>query len=249
MAQEIFKRYEKKYMLNKEQYHALMCELVKWMEADRYGKHRISNIYFDTSDYTLIRQSIEKPIYKEKVRLRGYGDLTEDSTVFLELKKKFDGIVYKRRVEMKLSEARAYLEHGVMPDVNKQIMSEIDYAFQRYKLQPKAFVAYDRMAFAGKEDPNLRVTFDRFISCRNRKLDLAQKGPDVLLLNDEQVLMEVKIPGAMPLWMSRVFAENHIYPVSFSKYGTYYKEYLYEEVEELASRAGIRAQMREGVLN
>lgn len=249
MAQEIFKRYEKKYMLNRDQYQVLMAELNKWMDADEYGQHRISNIYFDTADYELIRQSIEKPVYKEKVRLRGYGNLTDDSTVFLELKIKFDGIVYKCRVSMKLSEARAYIENGVIPEVNRQIMQEIDYAFKRYKLEPKAYVAYDRMAYAGKENPDLRVTFDRFISCRKGRLDLAQKGPDVLLLSEDQILMEVKIPGAMPLWMSRVFAEQKIFPVSYSKYGTYYKEYLCENVAKVASKAERQMHMREGVLN
>lgn len=248
MAQEIFRRVEKKYMLNREQYNRLMEELSRWMDADDYGQHRISNIYFDTPDYKLIRESIEKPVYKEKVRMRGYGTLTDDSTVFLELKKKFDGIVYKRRVSMKLSDAKAYLEDGTMPDVNRQIMQEIDYTFKRYRLQPKAFVAYDRVAYAGKDNPDLRVTFDRFISCRDQKLDLAQKGPDVLLIGEDQILMEVKIPGAMPLWMSRIFAECKIYPVSYSKYGTYYKEHLYENVEKKASMAVGRAQMREGVL-
>ena len=248
MAQEIFKRYEKKYMLNRMQYENLMAEMEKWMVADQYGQHTISNIYFDTSDFELIRQSIEKPEYKEKVRMRGYGTMDEDSMIFLELKKKYDGIVYKHRVTMKLSEVRAYLEDGVMPDVNPQIMKEIDYAFHHYKLQPKAYVAYDRAAYAGKDNPDLRVTFDKRIRCRNRKLDLAEKDAEVYLLDTDQILMEVKIPGAMPLWMSHVFSENGIYPVSYSKYGTYYKNYLYQEVEENAI-VDCCLHMKEGVMS
>lgn len=231
MAQEIFKRYEKKYMLNGFQYEKLMRELRKWMYEDDYGQHRISNIYFDTPDYDLIRQSIEKPIYKEKVRMRCYGTVTEDSIVFLEIKKKYDGIVYKRRVSMKLHEAKDYFEKGIRPNVNKQIMQEIDYAFMRYNLQPRAYVAYDRTAFIGNENSDLRVTFDRRISCRNQNLSLEQSGPDIHLLDSDQVLMEVKIPGAMPMWMCHLFSELAIYPVSYSKYGTYYKKQLYHEVE------------------
>lgn len=231
MSQEIFKRYEKKYMLNGSQYEKLMTELQKWMYADDYGQHRISNIYFDTPDYDLIRQSIEKPAYKEKVRIRSYGTVTEDSTVFLEIKKKYDGIVYKRRVSMKFHEAKDYFEKGIHPNVNKQIMQEIDYAFRRYHLQPKAYVAYDRTAYIGNENSDLRVTFDRRIGCRDQNLSLELGGPDVLLLDSDQVLMEVKIPGAMPMWMCRLFSELAIYPVSYSKYGTYYKKKLYHEVE------------------
>lgn len=247
MAQEIFKRYEKKYMLSNEQYQKLMCELAKHMYADEYGLHTISNIYFDTPDYALIRQSIEKPKYKEKVRMRGYGDITGDSTVFLEIKKKYDGVVYKRRASMTLDEARAYLKEGTAPSGNPQILKEIDYDFKRYQLEPKVFLAYDRMAFADKENSDLRVTFDRRIRCRSRHLDLEEKGPEILLLPEDQVLMEVKIPGAMPLWMCRLFSECEIYPTSFSKYGTFYQRYLYQEAEKAARYAGVPANVKEGV--
>ena len=226
MAQEIFKRYEKKYILEEQQYLALMSRLVTKMTADDYGLHTISNIYFDTEDYELIRTSIEKPEYKEKLRLRCYGKAEEDGSVFVELKKKLDGVVYKRRVEMKLTDARKYLYYGIYPERDNQILREIDYTAGRYNLKPAASISYDRLAFFGKEDGELRVTFDHNIRCRNHTLDLS-KGPfGTQLLEPGQMLMEVKIPGAMPMWMSRLFAELMIYPVSYSKYGTYYKEYL-----------------------
>lgn len=232
MAQEIFQRYEKKYLLTKEQYLDLMCELVKWMYADDYGQHTISNIYFDTDNYELIRQSIQKPAYKEKVRMRGYGKIDDNSTVFIELKKKFAGIVYKRRVSMTRAEARTYLQDGVWPEGgNRQILKEIDYTIGRYQLKPKVYLAYDRMAFVGKENSDLRVTFDRNIRCRDWDVSLLPGQMNVPLLEDEQVLMEVKIPGAMPMWMCKVFSQCKIYPVSFSKYGTYYQRYLYQDVE------------------
>lgn len=226
MAQEIFKRYEKKYMLTTAQYHALMKELEKRMARDEYGEHTISNIYFDTADFRLIRASIEKPVYKEKLRLRAYGRVDENSTVFIELKKKYDGIVYKRRVTMKLPEARRYLYFRQRPQMDSQILQEIDYTLTHYDLIPKAYVAYDRVAYYGKKNPELRVTFDKNIRCRNHSLDLQKGSHGSLELENGMILMEVKIPNAMPLWMSSLFSLLCIYPVSFSKYGSYYKTHL-----------------------
>lgn len=226
MAQEIFKRYEKKYMLSEQQYTCLLRALIARMAIDEYGKHTISNIYFDTRDYELIRTSIEQPAYKEKLRLRAYGTVKEDSTVYVELKKKYDGVVYKRRVPMAMQEAGKYLDYGIRPKEDSQIFREIDYTLKRYDLKPAAYIAYDRIALFGKEDPELRVTFDRNIRCRNYMLDLRCGENGSRILEKGQVLMEVKVPGAMPLWMSRLLAGLNIYPDSFSKYGTYYQEYL-----------------------
>ncbi|WP_313187291.1 polyphosphate polymerase domain-containing protein [Lacrimispora sp.] len=228
MVQEIFKRYEKKYLLAPDQYQGLMRELVKRMSADSYGKHTISNIYFDTRDFELIRHSAEKPDYKEKVRLRAYGKPEEESTVYAELKKKYDGVVYKRRIPLIMEEARKYLYYGIYPKEDSQVLKEIDYVMRLYDLKPMAFVAYDRTAFFGNENRELRVTFDRNIRCRNRELDLVKGDYGTCILTENQILMEVKIPGAMPVWMSRMFSQLEIYPVSFSKYGMYYKGILYK---------------------
>lgn len=229
MSQEIFKRYEKKYMVARPQYEVLCRELEGRMVMDEFGRHTISNIYFDTEDYELIRTSIEKPAYKEKLRLRAYGEVKENSTVFLELKKKCGGIVYKRRISMELGEARRYLYQGIYPASDSQILREIDYAVKRYRLKAGACVAYDRRAYYGNEDNELRLTFDENIRCRASELDLAFGPHGTPILPPGTVLMEVKIPGAMPLWMSHIFSELSIYPISYSKYGTYYQEYLYPE--------------------
>ena len=228
MAQEVFKRYEKKYLLTLAQYQGLKWELVKRMSADCYGKHTISNIYFDTRDFELIRHSAEKPDYKEKVRLRAYGKPEEGSTVYAELKKKYDGIVYKRRMPLIMTEARKYLYYGIYPNEDSQIFKEINYVMGLYDLKPMAFVAYDRTAFFGNENRELRVTFDRNIRCRSEELDLVKGDFGTCILNENQVLMEVKIPGAMPVWMSCMFSQLGIYPASFSKYGMYYKQILYK---------------------
>lgn len=224
--QEVFKRYEKKYLLTKNQYQLLSASLHEYMTADQYGKYMISNIYFDTPNYELIRTSLEKPIYKEKLRLRSYGTPAEQDLVFIELKKKFDGIVYKRRAAMPLKNASAYLYHGKTPDTNQQIVRELNWVLKQYDLSPAAYIAYDRIALFGNEDENLRVTFDFNIRCRDSALELDKGDYGTELLKPGEVIMEVKIANTMPLWLSRLFSELQIFPTSYSKYGSYYKNYL-----------------------
>lgn len=230
MAQEVFKRYEKKYIISIEQYNELMSQMITRMSADQYGKHTISNIYFDTSGFDLIRTSLNKPTYKEKIRLRSYGQPAEDNSVFIELKKKFDGVVYKRRVPLPLKDARKYLYYGIKPEKDSQILREIDYSMNLYEPKPKVYLAYERIAFFGKEDPELRVTFDMNIRARENNLDLSKSSYGIPLLEKGMLLMEIKIPGAMPVWMSRMLSEIKIFPVSFSKYGTYYNKYIATQV-------------------
>lgn len=236
MAQEIFKRYEKKYSLTQDQYHQLMGYLNQSMTMDHYGKHKICNVYYDTLDYELIRTSLEKPEYKEKVRLRSYGVPSGEDTVFLELKKKFDGVVYKRRAAMTLGEANAYLRQQIRPKQDGQILHELDYTIRRYDLKPAVYLSYDRIAYYGNEDPELRVTFDTNIVGRSFALDLEQGSFGVNVLGQGRILMEVKIPGAMPVWMSRVFSNLDIFPITFSKYGAYYKRYILKQNEETGGR-------------
>ncbi len=226
MIQQVFERYEKKYLVTREQYYRLIERMLPMMQPDQYGKHLICNIYFDTPDYQLIRTSLEKPVYKEKIRLRSYGIPAEADTVYLELKKKYDGIVYKRRVDMTLQDARKYLWYGIRPEIESQVFREIDYAYQFYQAKPMVYLAYERIAFSGREDPELRVTFDMNIRARDCCLELGKDTYGDWLLEPGKYLMEIKIPGAMPVWMSRVLSELRIYPVSFSKYGTYYKDFL-----------------------
>ena len=238
MAQKVFERYEKKYMLTYRQYEALKRILPQYMEPDRFTNYTIQNIYYDTDNFELIRTSIEKPKYKEKMRVRMYGDrLTEHTKVFLELKKKYDHVVYKRREEMPYRQAKAFLSSGICEGGRSQILREIDYAMRRYGLHPAVFVAYDREAYKGTENSELRLTFDHNIRCRDYDLDFAAGDYGTELLTGDQVLMEVKIPGAMPLWMARFFSEQQIWPASFSKYGTYYSRYLKEDVREKAEES------------
>ena len=216
---ENFQRVEKKYLMTQETYLDFLKETEKYIQLDEFGLHTICNIYFDTAHYDLIRNSIEKPVYKEKLRLRSYGIPGENDKVYLELKKKWKGIVYKRRISLTLKEVEDYLERGVIPKQKDQIFDEIDYFVRFYHPEPKLYLAYDRRAYYGLEDHNLRITFDENIRSREKDLELEDGDYGEKLLEEDMVLMELKVPGAVPIWLSEIMSRLHIYPISFSKYG------------------------------
>ena len=224
--QNIFKRYEIKYLITKEQKETIEQLMSGYMEADKYGRSTICNIYFDTPNYLLIRRSTDKPMYKEKLRVRSYGTADKESTIFVELKKKYDSVVYKRRIDMKEKTAMKFLcERRKKPE--SQIGREIDYCFERYEgLQPKVFISYEREAFYSKTDKNFRITFDEKILWRDYDLSLCSGAYGSELLKKDEALMEIKTAGAIPLWLTRFLSENKIYKTSFSKYGTAYAEIL-----------------------
>lgn len=230
---DVFQRVEKKYLMTAETCQLFQKEIQAYMQADQYGLHTICNIYFDTISDELIRNSIEKPVYKEKLRLRSYGIPNYNSQVFLEIKRKYKGIVYKRRVAMTLKEASYYLEHGIRPKNDSQILKEIDYFIKFYKPIPKLYLAYDRVAFFGKEDNNIRMTIDANIRSRKDDLALEQGDRGELLLEQDMYLLEIKVPNAYPIWLAEILSKLEIYPISFSKYGNIYKQNLLKEKEEL----------------
>ena len=221
----IFQRTEKKYQLNKEQCRAFLEQVEDLIQADEFGMHTISNIYYDTDDYGLIRHSIEGSGYKEKFRIRGYGEIESNSVIYLELKKKVRGVVHKRRAALPYKQAKRYLRNGVFPDGDNQILKEIQYFLGYYKAVPKLYLAYDRTAYEGIEDSSLRITIDQNIRSRNYDLDLSC-GDKGTALDSPSYLMEIKVQKAYPLWLSRLLSELEIYPASFSKYGTIYKEFI-----------------------
>lgn len=230
--QETFKRYEIKYIVDSEQYDQLMEHLEGKFLIDQYGRVIINNIYYDTPDFQLIQRSLEKPVYKEKLRLRSYGTPKDGEMVFVELKKKYKGIVYKRREKMELSQADAYLRKVEQPPKGTQITREIDWFLKSYpKLQPAMYISYSRIAMHGVDNPNLRITFDKDILWRVDQLNLKQGVYGNLILEPGQQLMEIKIPAAMPLWLSHLLDELGIYPSSFSKYGRGYLEYMKQNLQ------------------
>lgn len=229
--QTIFKRYEIKYLLTEDQKEKILTAMEPYMALDKYGRSTIRNIYFDTDTYRLIRQSIEKPIYKEKLRIRSYGKASPDSTVFVELKKKYKHIVYKRRISLPEQEAMDWVCGSQHCSKQTQICDEIDYFIDYYEtLRPAVFLSYEREAYYSKDGSDFRVTFDDTILCRQENLSLCADAYGTPLLPDGMVLMEVKCSGGIPLWMVHALSEEHIYKTSFSKYGTAYQTMIYPEL-------------------
>ena len=224
--QDNFKRTEIKYLLNEAQYEAFMDRISKIARIDAYGKTQILNIYFDTPDFQLIRTSLEKPVYKEKLRLRTYGTPGDETNAFVEIKKKFKGVVYKRRISLPYAEAVEYLANGDCvhrSQCSPQIVGEIDAFVEQYEdLEPKMMISYNRIALEGIEDPALRITFDTDICWRTNHLDLRNGGQGRPLLKEGEHLMEIKITGAMDMEIARILSELSIFPASFSKYGKGY---------------------------
>ncbi len=196
------------------------------VQPDEYGEYTICNVYLDTANDDLIRRSVEKPVFKEKLRVRSYGVPNASDRVFLEIKRKCKGTVYKRRVSMTCAQLQTYLETGEHPWAQSQIFSEIDWFMQFYAPVPKLFLAYDRVAFRGTAEPTLRITFDKNICYRRTALDLSAGADGELLLPQGQYIMEIKTDGAMPLWLCEILSTAQIYPTSFSKYGNIYKKQI-----------------------
>ena len=230
MVQCCFRRYEKKYFVTPAQQRTLLDGISAHMRKDDYGQYTICSIYYDTDDWRLIRASLEKPEYKEKLRVRSYGVPDDDGRVFVELKKKYKGVVYKRRITVKAWETEALL-NGKM-ETAEQIGREIQWFQRFYGAKPKVFIAYDRLAFAGIEEPELRLTMDSNIRWRTYELDLRKGDWGERLIPDDRILMEIKFPGACPLWLSRLLSDAGVFPTSFSKYGTCYREHILPETAE-----------------
>lgn len=234
--QTVFKRYELKYMLTSSQKQQILESISPYMELDQYGRTTIRNIYYDTDSYRLIRHSIESPAYKEKLRVRSYKKAVPDSTVFVELKKKYQHVVYKRRVSLSETEAVAWVSGQKHCTMDSQISREIDYVLDYYQtLHPTVFLSYEREAYYAKDHPDFRITFDDTILCRQEDLSLESEVYGTPLLPEGMVLMEIKCSGGMPLWMTQVLSENHIYKTSFSKYGTAYETIIYPKIKEASS--------------
>jgi len=220
MKENVFKRYELKYMLSTEQYEKIIKIIQEHMSIDKYGESTIQSLYYDTPNKLLIRRSIEKPNYKEKIRVRSYGLAKANQSVFLELKKKADGIVYKRRISIDEQKSIQFFK-GNETLGTTQIEKEINYFKNLYKdLTPSMLIIYDRTPYYG--DSELRVTFDKNIRYRTTDLDLHTSLEGKPILYGDQVLMEIKVSSAYPIWLVKILSEIKAYKTSFSKYGTAY---------------------------
>lgn len=229
--QMTFERYELKYMLTKAQRRALVKAMEGHLALDQYGHSTIRNIYFDTDSFRLVRRSIEKPLYKEKLRVRAYQEAKDDSLIFVELKKKFNSVVYKRRVMLPHRTAMDALIHHEPLPIQSQIGREIA-AFREFygpELMPAMLLTYEREAYYPVDGTDFRLTLDENILWRTFDMDLGAPVGGQSVLTPDTVLMEVKTPGGIPLWMTRFLSENRIYQTSFSKYGSAYQQWLAEE--------------------
>lgn len=223
MYENIFKRVEEKYLMTKEQYMKLFNMIKQNIEKDKYFQTTVCNIYFDTDNNDLIINSMEKPIYRHKVRLRSYGIPKIEDDVFLEIKSKYKKIVGKRRIKLTLKKFNDYLNKKEY-DEDNQIMKEIDYLFNYYNLKPSYFIAYDRKSYRGCDNKDLRITIDTNLRSRKTDLSLELGDKGKSYFDKEIYIMEIKTLGAMPLWLVKNLSSLGIYPVSFSKYGNIYKK-------------------------
>lgn len=235
-----FARKELKYRLTAAQDYFLREALAPYVRPDQYGESTICNLYYDTPDFRLIRKSIEKPVYKEKLRLRSYGPAGPEDNTFLELKKKYDGIVYKRRVCLTEREAMDYLSGKAHLPMDTQIARELDWFLMFYgTLRPMVYLNYDRTAFYSNEDPDLRITFDRNICFRTDDLSLQSLPGGRFVIRPGESIMEIKAAGAMPLWLTALLTQANAKRTPFSKYGTAYQMLLEEENEPAFFTGGI----------
>ncbi len=230
--QTVFKRYELKYLLTQTQKQAVLAAMADHMALDQYGRTTVRNIYLDTGNYRLIRRSMDKPAYKEKLRIRSYARAGAASTVFVELKKKYDGIVYKRRISLRSKEAMDWVLGKARCRKNTQISREVDYFLDFYgPLRPAVFLSYEREAFFARDGSDFRVTFDERVLCRREELSLDAPVYGIPILPEGRVLMEIKCSGGIPLWMTKVLSRERIFKTSFSKYGTAYETIIYPQLK------------------
>lgn len=234
MAILSFKRKERKFLLSRQKMEEIIPIILENMDYDKHCKngkwYLIRNIYLDTEDNHLIRLSVMKPYYKEKMRIRKYGRYGDGRTdYFLEIKKKVGGIVTKRRVEFTKEELELFLEKNIIPKrdsyLENQVLQEFSYFLTYRKVKKALFLSYERLAFIGKEDKTLRLTFDTDLFTRRDNLDIDNYEEDMeRIIDSNQAIMEIKATGAMPLWIVKLLSEHKIYRQSFSKYGRQYQK-------------------------
>lgn len=224
-----FRRREIKFLITDSQAKEILGFMAEKIVPDSYGKSIVKSLYFDTPSFRLIRRSLEKPVYKEKFRLRCYGDFNEKAKVFAEIKKKYKSVVYKRRIVLDSKQTAEFMENGPNEGENPT-EKEIEFFFKRYEnLRPTMLISCEREAYFAKDDGGLRFTFDRNILYRDYDLFLSTDRYGTPILNEDQVLMEIKAEGALPLWVCKMLSDRKMYKQSFSKYGRAYIDTLLKQ--------------------
>ena len=228
----VFKRYELKYLMDEQQTETMYDAIHENMRMDHYGISTVRNIYFDTPNYLLARDSIARPMFKEKLRFRSYDTPAENDKVFVELKKKYDSVVYKRRLALPLNEAMDWFcGNGKGP--NSQIGKEIGYMKIRYPdIRPAMLLSYDREAYCSDAYPDLRITIDGNILARTEDIGLSSEIGGHPVLPEGCTLMEIKTMYGYPSWLTSALNSCSLYKSRFSKYGNAYKEMILEKMPE-----------------
>ncbi len=232
MGIEVFNRHENKYLIDKTTFHKLTKVIDNYMVLDQFNEdgktYSIYTTYFDTYDNDMIRKSLSSPKYKEKIRIRSYEEFKYDNLVYLEIKKKYNGFGNKRRTLMKYQDALKFVETGVAPDIaeymNKQVINELSFLINKERLYAKSTIVYKRIAYKGINNDDIRITFDQdILACSNGSM------PE-RLLDEDLILMEIKVKDHLPIWLTRQLSKYKIYKTSFSKYGQEYKKQLENQV-------------------
>lgn len=226
---DTFERVEDKYELSQSEYLSFLEAIQAHVHPDIYHKYTVHSVYFDNDHYQLAVNSLQKPEYKCKVRLRTYQDPDADTMCFLELKKKYNDIVYKTRFYMEVASAYQYLYQNKMPKNPNNIMRELDYVFHFYKLKDFCYVQYDRECYAANEDMDVRITFDTNIRYRLDDISLSRNGSETNLTEENVYMLEIKCKDRYPMWLVQILSKMKLYKKSFSKCGSIYMnnfEYL-----------------------
>ena len=235
----MFKRYELKYLMDEGQKDAVMEAINANMVPDSYGHSTVRNIYLDTPDFLLARRSIARPLYKEKLRFRTYGSPSGTDQVFVEMKKKYDSVVYKRRLTMPLADAEGWFR-GENPGPEGQIAEEIGFMRDRYpSLSPAMYLSYDREAYCIDGGTDLRITIDSDILARTDDLSLSSPPYGHAVLPEGYTLMEIKTMYGYPGWLTSLLGKQHLYKSPFTKYGNAYKEMVLGRLPEEFLSLGI----------
>lgn len=236
----IFVRHEKKFLINQEQMNLILDKFGSDLVLDEFcqdeGFSYINNIYFDTPGNDVIRESVSRPIYKEKLRLRSYSILKSDEeNAYLEIKKKYDGIGNKRRIKLKYKDAMDFVLNKTLPSfddyVSKEIALEINEFLKRNEVIPAIFISSKRKAFYGKDDKDFRLTFDFDVKYRRDNVSLLD-GYGTNFLENGQIIMEVKFKDSIPFDFIEFLSNLGIYKTRFSKYGKIYEKELKNKYKE-----------------
>lgn len=219
MAIEVFNRYEYKYVLDQYQFKNIQKHIMLYMDEDAYNSinkgYKIYNLYVDTIDNNMIRTSLAKPKYKQKLRLRSYNKFeNSNDIIFIEIKKKVNGLVNKRRSKITYFDAVNFIKTGRIPEIkeymNVQVLRELEYILMMDSYEIKTEISYSRSAYFNKNDRDLRISFDSNINSTRH---------ENIYFEDNQYLMEIKAESSMPFWLSTYLSKNKIKSSSFSKYG------------------------------